>query len=57
MSVDKNTIKKLIQAAKINDFLVLSLPAVEQKQLQLAKQQLEKFMKISSEYLLVAIRL
>ena len=56
MTPDRNLLKVLITQAKTTDLLVLSVNSLDKNSYKIYQNEIEKFIKKSDDYVLVAIK-
>ena len=56
MTPDRNLLKNLITTTKSHDLLVLSVNSLDKNSYKIYQNEIEKFIKKSDDYVLVAIK-
>ena len=56
MSVDKTSLKRLIEQSKPNEILVLQVNLLEKNSLQMCQKEIDKFIKKQEDYVITVIK-
>ena len=56
MTVDKTSLKRLIEQSKPNEILVLSVNSLEKNSLQISQKEIDKFIKKHEDYVITVIK-
>ena len=56
MSVDKTSLKRLLEQSKFNEILVLSVNSLEKNSLQICQKEIDKFIKKQEDYVITVIK-
>jgi len=56
MTVDKSSLKRLIDQSKPNEILVLKVNSLEKNSLQICQKEIDKFVKKQEDYVITVIK-
>jgi hypothetical protein len=56
MTLDKTSLKRLVEQSKPNEILVLSVNSLEKNCLQMCQKEIDKFIKKQEDYVITVIK-
>ena len=56
MTLDKTSLKRLVEQSKPNEILVLSVNSLEKNSLQICQKEIDKFVKKQEDYVITVIK-
>ena len=56
MTVDKTSLKRLVEQSKPNEILVLQVNPLEKNSLQICQKEIDKFIKKQEDYVITVIK-
>jgi len=56
MTLDKTSLKRLLEQSKPNEILVLSVNSLEKNSLQISQKEIDKFIKKHEDYVITVIK-